>query len=157
MKATTEFTQFMTKPGKKFNVPEWIKDHRDFFNWWKRHRHSGYWEKEGKAQWGETPWVAYTCTRYRMEFSVDSGSSFTPTPVHGLPIEYTADEIERWAKEQRDFEKCGNERVAIADSRAIAALSEKFKSATKEAIGRRTPFSQDEIHQQINTLNRKAA
>jgi len=88
----------------KLNTTEWVRDHREFFAWWKKHRHSGYVEVDGKAYWGETPWVAYTCRRYRAEFSVETGSPYEPTTVGGMLIRYTPEEIQKWKEEQKEHE-----------------------------------------------------
>jgi hypothetical protein len=74
-------------------------DHPEFYKWWKKHRHSGYVEDcEGKAHWNTLPVEAWYIDKYRVEFSID-----TVSPYH-TKHNYTAEEIEKWAAEQKEME-----------------------------------------------------
>ena len=42
----------------------------EFFNWWKEHPHSGFYQTpEGTYRWNILPREAWNCDRYRAEFS----------------------------------------------------------------------------------------
>jgi len=116
------------------DIPQWIKDHQVFFEWWKKHRHSGYVEdKQGRAHWGDEPWVAYKCDRYRVEFSIDTG-----TPYESKH-QYSAAEMEQWAQEQKEMEdyvrgdyRCVGIDVFLETLRAASKkLANKFSVAAE--------------------------
>lgn len=42
---------------------------QQFINWWKDHEYSGYCEPQGKQLWTIQPREAWSCDRYRREYS----------------------------------------------------------------------------------------
>lgn len=126
--------------GKEPTIKEWAGDHPEFYNWWKKHRHSGFIEdNRGKFHWNTAPWEAWYCARYRAEFSAETGSPYTPPKVNSFEIEYSADEIDAWAKEQQEFlDQRGDEPITRdeflrAFHKAAQLLSRKFMAASEEA------------------------
>jgi hypothetical protein len=75
-------------------------EHPEFYKWWKKHRHSGYVEdREGKAHWNTLPAEAWYIDKYRVEFSIETGSPYKSEH------EYSMEEIEKWALEQKEMEE----------------------------------------------------
>lgn len=136
----------------------------EFHRWWRKHRHSGFVEdSSGHANWNTPPSHAWACTRYRAEFAACISEPYRPE-VDGHPIEYAAEEYERWAQEQEEFEASGGnypisrEEFAKGIGGALAKMSAKFAERSKEAKGgRRSALTQAEVHKQINRLSRTKA
>lgn len=85
------------KDEPKFDVAQWMTEHRDFVAWWKEHRHSGYAEhKDGRSRWGIVPWQAYISERYQAEYS-------------GKSDHYSEQEIADMRAEQHKVEKMTGE------------------------------------------------
>lgn len=82
-----------TPPPPPFNPTKWVNEHRDFVDWWKEHRDSGYAENRGgKSRWGILPWKAYYIEAYRAEYT-------------GFPTEnISAEDIAAMRAEQRKTE-----------------------------------------------------
>jgi hypothetical protein len=93
----------MRAPNKeekpKFNpYATFRQDHPVFFEWWKKHRHSGFCEdNQGKWHWNTHPAEAWTIDKYRVEFSTDTGSPYKSKH------QYSFEEIEKWGKEQQEM------------------------------------------------------
>ena len=105
-------------------------EHIEFVRWWKKHRHSGYVEDHrGRSHWNTLPAEAWYIDKYRVEFSIDTGSPYDSKH------EYSATEIEKWAQEQKNMEDCvkgdfrciSNAVFMTALSKASRMLAAKFK------------------------------
>jgi hypothetical protein len=105
-----------------------MEEFSKFVEWWKDHRHSGFYEDdEHFYYWGIKPSEAWACDRYRAEYSSDTGTPYRRPIIEGRKLPpYTSEEIEKWAQEKH-----------IADE-----IVEKFKA---EHDGREYP-TVDEAH-----------
>jgi hypothetical protein len=111
-------------------------EHPEFVGWWKKHRHSGFVEDDqGKWHWNTLPAEAWYIDKYRVEFSIDSRSPYQSKH------EYSATEIEGWAKEQKkmeDYAQGDYGCVPRADfeaalARAVSVLRRKMNERTRQA------------------------
>ena len=130
-----------------------------FYNWWKEHRHSGFAENEaGMRRWGITPLEAWKCNRYRTEFSADTGTPYAPPEVEGAKLTYEMEDIERWAKEQKEAVAYGRvatrEEFLVELRTAITLLAKKFAQQKMEADSDQKQLSETDVFSQLNALQK---
>jgi hypothetical protein len=108
---------------------------KDWTEWWKNHRHSGFASKYDERlghevyRWNQVPQEAFTILRYRVEFEDQTGIST------GLSQEkfnvFSAEERAKWRKDQqmadqavRDFAKAHGGREVPTEEEFDATLQE---------------------------------
>jgi hypothetical protein len=149
---------------KTETVTEWANEHPEFMRWWRGHRDSGFVEdpNTGRTYWNTEPWVAHKCSKYRAEFSSDTGSPHSPGDVNGNKIEYSAEEIEQWASDQKAFvDDGGNKLMPVDEFRAtIQGAARKmriaFEARAREAKGDKVGLSAGEINARRSKLANQA-
>lgn len=114
----------------KFNVSQWMAEHRVFVAWWKEHRDSGYSENgEGQFGWSIKPWHAYRSERYLAEYTGKVGKKIKL---------YTPEEIAAMQTEQREAEEMTGELEARFGPMFWETMTpQQFIASTKTVVRER--------------------
>lgn len=111
----------------------------EFRAWWKNHRHAGFCEDRfGKAHWNVFPSQAWRIDQYRTEYSIDTDT------YYDRAREYTAEEIDQWAKEQQGAEEFAGQHGFTFSAEDNNSLFQKLRKELglvgryKEAIDKMT-------------------
>lgn len=136
MKAPQKQQQPKRTTADRFNDETFGKD---WVEWWKKHRHSGFSSKYDERlghevyRWNESPWVAFTMLRYRVEFEDQTGIST------GLSQEkwnlFTYEDRLRWLKEQQEDERYVAGFAAAHGGREVPTLDE-FRAGLREHVAK---------------------
>ena len=100
---------------------------RKFSHWWSNHRHSGYATRGTETRWGIRPWEATLHDRYMAEFYSDHNMG------QKTRYEYSAEEYEKWAQEQREADDAVAAFAAAHDGREIPTTQE-FSAVLGECV-----------------------